>query len=422
MSELINLALAVGLGLLVGLQRQSATDEIAGIRTFPIIALAGALCGLLARGEASGVSDLWLVAAGLMAVVALLVTANLQKARMGEPEPGMTTEAAAIAIFLVGAALSFGHRTEALLATGMVTVLLQWKVRLHGLVDRIRPGELRSIAQLVLLALVILPLMPNQTFGRYDVLNPFQIWSMVVLIVGLSLAAYLAARVFGTSKGALLAGLLGGLISSTATTLSLAQRSREDRRPGSNRVAAVVILIASAVVFPRVLIEIQVVHPPFLKAAAPPLLIVMAAMIALVSWSYFRSRAEMVELDQPEPPSNLREAIVFGALYAAILFGVAFAKERLGDSGLYAVAFLSGLTDMDAITLSTAQLVKAGRIDDTEGWRLILLGGVANLVFKAGAVAVVGSPGLRRAAGAMFAGSLVVGVLVWWLGPSLGFG
>jgi uncharacterized membrane protein (DUF4010 family) len=129
-----------------------------------------------------------------------------------------------------------------------------------------------------------------------------------------------------------------------------------------------------------------------------------------------------VTATEREPPSSLRSAVVFGLLYAAVLFAVAAAKEYFGNAGLYGVAFLSGLTDMDAITLSTAQLVKVGRLDPTAGWRLILLGGMANLAFKAGAVALLGSPALRRQTGLLFLGCLVACGAVWWLAPVIGLG
>jgi uncharacterized membrane protein (DUF4010 family) len=416
-NDLLALALAAGLGLLVGLQREWATDRIAGIRTFPIITLAGALVQLVA-GEGGGL----VLAAGVLALAGLMVVGNLAAVRAGTGDPGMTTEVAAIAMFLVGAALMSGYRTEALLATGCVTVLLHAKAPLHSWVGRIAEGELRAVVQLVLVALVILPLLPDRAYGAFGVLNPFRIWLMVVLIVAVNLGAYIAARVLGGHRGALATGLLGGLISSTATTVSLAQRSRAAKESEPGRAAAAVILIASTVVFGRVLLEIAIVHPPWLRVAAPPLLLAMATVAAVSVFAYLRARRELVTTVEREPPSSLRTAIVFGALYAAVLFAVAVAREYLGDTGLYAVAFLSGLTDMDAITLSTAQLVKAGHVDPTAGWRLVLLGGIANLVFKAGAVALLGSPTLRREAALLFAASLAACAAVWWIAPLLGLG
>jgi uncharacterized membrane protein (DUF4010 family) len=414
-SNLLSLAVAVGLGLLVGLQREWATDRIAGIRTFPIVALAGALVQLLAGASGSAIA----LAAGVLALAGLLVVGNLAAAQAGQPDPGMTTEVAALAVFLAGAAVMAGYRTEALLATGCVTVLLQAKARLHTFVGGIAESELRAVVQLVLVALVILPLLPDRAFGAYGVLNPFRIWLMVVLIVAINLGAYVLARALGGHRGALAAGLLGGLISSTATTVSLAQRSRNSGGEARSRAMAAVILIASTVVFARVLVEIALVHPAWLRASAPPLLLAMAGVSLVTFVAYLRGRHELVTSSEHEPPSSLRSAIVFGALYAAILFAVAAAREHLGSRGLYTVAFLSGLTDMDAITLSTAQLVKAERLDPIAGWRLVLLGGMANLAFKAGAVAALGAPALRRQTVLLFLGALVWCALVWWLGPAL---
>ena len=404
----VALAIALALGLLVGFQRQWATDEIAGIRTFPMFTVLGALIWLISDGNAV------LLGIGLAAIAALLVTANLvvPTART----PGITTEAAALVMFVVGAAVAAGHTLPAVVVAGAVTVLLQWKAELHGLVARLGEDELRAVVQLVLLALVVLPVLPNRTFGPYDVLNPYKIWMMVVLIVGISLAAYVVYRIFGARAGTLLAGVLGGLISSTATAVSYAGRTR--RNPEESPSAAIVVMIASTVVFGRILIEIGVVNPRFLPVAAPPLVVVMMGMVGLALFAYARTNRELDGMPEHEPPSDLKAAIVFGLLYGVILFAVAAAREHLGDRGLYAVAGLSGLTDMDAITLSVANLVGEGRIEGGQGWRLVLVGGLANLVFKAGAVFALGSISMRRRVLTLFGSSLAVGVLVlaFWPG------
>lgn len=407
------LGIAVGLGLLVGLQRQVATDEIAGIRTFPILTVLGALVGLLFPGDEGGV-----VMAGFVALALLFVAGNYALAQKGTPQPGMTTEIAAMAMFLVGLALARGMTAPAVVVAGGITVLLHWKAELHAFVQRIGNDESAAIVRLVLIGLVVLPVLPDRAFGTYGVLNPFRIWLMVVLIVGISLAAYTAYRFLGPRGGTFLAGVLGGLISSTATTVGYAQQSRAKTiGPG---VAATVVMIASTIVLARVLLEIGVVHAPFLRTAGPPLGLLMAAMIVIAARGYFRARNEEVATAEHEVPSDLRAAIVFGLLYAVILFAVAWTKEQLGDQGLYAVAALSGLTDMDAITLSITELVKVGRVEASEGWRLIMTGGLANLVFKGGVVVAIGDPSMRRRVLGLFGLSLLAGVLilVFWGGGS----
>lgn len=407
------LAVATGLGLLVGLQRQYATDEIAGIRTFPILTVFGTLVGLL-----SPPGELGLMMAGIIALALLFVIGNVALVRQGQPSPGMTTEVSALTMFLVGVALARGMTVPAVVVTGGLAVLLHWRRELHGFASRIGSDESTAIFRLVLIGLVVLPVLPNRAMGPYGVLNPSRIWLMVVLIVGISLAAYAASRFLGERGGTLVAGVLGGLISSTATSVSYAQQSRA--KTVTAGVAATVVMIASTVVLVRVLLEILVVHPAFLRTAGPPLGALLLAMLAIAARGYLQARNAEVAPAAHGPPSGLRAAIVFGLLYGLILFTVAWAKEQLGDQGLYAVAILSGLTDVDAITLSVTELVKGGRVAPSEGWRLVMTGALANLVFKGGAVAALGNSEMRRRVVALFGFSLLAGVLilVFWGGGS----
>jgi uncharacterized membrane protein (DUF4010 family) len=410
LTVLQDLAIALGLGLLVGLQREWVDSRLAGIRTFPIIGILGVLAGDLATSLGP-----WVVPAGLLAVAALIVMGNVAKLRTGAPDPGLTTEIAILVMYLLGAALSADYTTEVLVAGGTVAVLLHWKRPLHDLVDKIGEADAQAIFRLSLIALVILPVLPNRSFGPYQVLNPFNIWLMVVLIVGISMGAYIAYKLLGTRSGSLVSGLMGGLISSTATTVSLSRRSRTASIESS---AAVVIVIASAVVFVRVLFEIALVAPAVLGSTALPLAVMLATMIGMSAVLCRRSLGVLAgPTDEAEPPSELSAAIVFGVLYAAVLLGVAFAKAEFGQTGMYVVAALSGLTDMDAITLSTSQLMRTDQLGPETGWRLIMVGALANLCFKAGLVAALGPRGLLRRIGAAFGVTGAVGIALLFLWP-----
>lgn len=404
-----NLAIALGLGLLIGLQRERAAGQVAGIRTFALIAVLGAISGTLAD-QFGG----WLVVAALLGVAALLSVANRIRVEAGELDPGVTTEMAALVTLLVGAGLPAGYLTESIVVAGGTAFLLQFKKPLHRFVDRIGSEEARAIFRLVLLALVILPVLPNTALGPYGVLNPYEIWLMVVLIVGISLAAYVAYRLLGPRGGTLAAGVLGGLISSTATTVSQARR---DAGPEGRAAAASVIVLASTAVFARMLIEVAVVNPGMLPAAGPPLVLTMGIMAAAATWGYVRDRGQMKgSATDPEVPSQLGTALTFGLLYAVVLVAAAAAREEFGTRGLYAVSALSGLTDVDAITISAAQLVDGGRVDAATGWRMMLLASLTNLVFKAGAVLVLAGRGLfwpvMRRFGAALAGGAAL-LLLW---------
>lgn len=409
MAVIQKLAIATGLGLLVGFQREWTAPHVAGLRTFALITVFGTVAGLFV-GDAGG----WLICMGLAAVATMIVVGNVVKFADAEEEPGLTTQAAALVMYLVGVAIALDRLELGVIVGGGTAVLLHWKEPLHDIVQRVGEADIRAIIQLVLIALVILPILPNESYGPYGVLNPFEIWTMVVLIVGISLGGFLCYKFLGAKAGTLLGGILGGLISSTATTVSYARRAR--RTPGVANLAALVIMIASTIVFGRVLIEVAVVAPGILRDIVPPLAVMMGLM-TLVSFGLFFFRGEQVEqLPLAEDPSELKAAIIFGLLYAAVLFAVAAVKEHFSNDALYIVAALSGLTDMDAITLSTAQMINKGRLGVDTGWRMIMIGALSNLVFKAGAVAVLGHRKLLLRVTTAFGIALVGGVLllVYW--------
>ncbi len=407
-----HIGIALGLGLLVGFQREWKKDDVAGIRTFALITVLGALSAKLA--ETYTPYGAWILAAGLIALTGMLVLANVAKFRKGHDDPGLTTEAAVLLMYLVGAAVVAGHTGAAVLVGGITAVLLQWKRPLHQFARGMDEAETRAIVRLVLIGLVILPILPNETYGPYDVLNPFRIWLMVVLIVGISLTAYIVSKLVGSHIGTLAAGVFGGLISSTATTVGYSRRARDST--GGMATPAVVIVIASTVVFARVVFEIALVAPTILRQTAPPLLTMMGWMAVLSLGGYFIARKRLHEPEEQKPPSDIRAAIVFALLYAVVIFAIAWATEK--DSGQYLVAALSGLTDMDAITLSTAQLVGSNRMDADLGWRLILVGGMANLVFKSGVILAMGGRRLLMWLLPPFTAALIGGALILWLWPT----
>ena len=406
----LQLAVSIGLGLLVGLQRERTHPTIAGIRTFPLITALGTVAAQLAH-----VFGGWVVAAGFLATAALVLAANLVAIRSDQGDPGQTTEFTTLVMYGAGALVVVGPMAVAVVLAGTVAVLLQLKGPLHSFAGKLGEEDLRAIMQLALVALVILPVLPDRTFGPYGVLNPFQIWWMVVLIVGLSLAGYVAYKLFGAGAGTVLSGVLGGLISSTATTVSYARRTRQ--APEICGLAALVVLIASAVVYVRLLVEIAAVAPRSFLALAPPIaaMLGIAALISVGAW--FLRRGEQPEPPRQDNPAEMKSALTFGALYALVLLAVAYARDRFGTAGLYAVAGLSGLTDMDAITLSTARLVDSGKVAAGDGWRAILLASFSNLLFKAGVIGVLGAWRLFGRIAVLFGLALAGGGLVWWLWP-----
>ncbi len=404
------LVVSLGLGMLLGLQRERTERSIGGIRTFPFIALFGTICAQI--GEITGT---WIIAAGLLALAALVVTANLARLKQAGRDPGMTTEIATLLVYALGVLIVVGDMTSAVVLGGGMALLLHYKGPLHGFAQAVGERDMHAIIQFVLITLIILPVLPNENYGPYVVLNPFRIWLMVVLIVGIGLTGYVAYKLFGSRSGTLLGGIIGGLVSSTATTVSYARRTTENHNLAP--LGALVIMIASCISIARVVVEIGVVAPGSFGALAPPLIAMFLACCLISGGLYFFSRDGHTGMPEQGNPTEIRPALIFGLLYALVLLGIAFAKDRFGTGGLYAVAMISGLTDMDAITLSTAQLADHGSVETATAWRAILIGSMANFLFKLGIVAILGPRALTLRVAAAFGLSLAAGGLILWLWP-----
>ncbi len=406
---LVQLAVSFGLGLLLGLQRERTERSIAGIRTFPLIALFGTICAHLAQGFGG-----WVLASGLVSLAGFVVWANVAKFKAGDVHPGITTEVTAVLIFALGAYIAAGHMGAAVVVGGAVALVLQYKKPMHAFAGAIGERDMRAIMLFVLLTLVILPVLPRADFGPYGVWNPFEIWLMVVLIVAIGSSGYVAYKLLGAKVGTLLGGILGGLISSTATTVSYARRTAS--APQIAPLAALVIMIASCVSVARVLVEIAVVAPRSFPRLAAPLAAMLAACAAIAGALYFFSRREKTELPEQQNPAELKPALIFGGLYALVLLAVAAAIDFFGSAGLYAVGLLSGLLDVDAITLSSAKLVESGRTTVADGWRTILVAAMSNFAFKFGIVALLGNRALTLRIAIAFNLALASGglIFVFW--------
>lgn len=411
-SRIIGLGLALGLGFLVGLEREWSAHKLVGLRSFALIGLAGGLAALL--GETWGG---WVVAAGAIAMTAIVISRLLQPGRPAQErmEYGATTLLAALAVYLIGAACVSGFQAHAVVMGGAVTLLLHWKQPLHGLVDQIGRDEFNAIIRFVLITLVVLPVLPNRTFGPYDVINPFQTWLLVVLIVALNLMGYVAFRLLRADSGAVLGGFLGGMISSTATTVSFAGMTR--RSPELATSAALIILLASAVVYVRVAVELTAVAPGLLVHAAGPMGAFTLVMLAACAVLWPRVRRHKVSLPEQTNPARLSVALTFAAMYMVIIVAVAAGRDHLGDDAIYLIAIVSGLTDVDAMTLSVGQIFSSGEMDARVAWRAIFLATLANLLFKIGAACVLGGSALRRHMLPLGSATLLAGVAVFLLWP-----
>ena len=406
------LGIALALGLIVGMQRERTDSRLAGIRTFPLITILGTMAGLLALRLGG-----WIVAAGFLSLAVIVIMSDRASSELPS-NPGITTEVAALLMFGLGAYLVPGYTSVAVVLAGSIAVLLHLKPEMHALARKVGDTDFKAIMQFVLVTLVILPVLPNREFGPFDILNPFKIWLMVVLIVGISLGGYLAYKFLGATSGSIVAGVLGGLISSTATSVSYARRERE--APQICSMAALVIMIASAVMFLRVVVIVGVVGPGVFASIIGPLATMLAVTVVIAMGMWFFTRKEPVKPPDPENPSELKSAIIFGIIFAIVLLGVAAARHYFGSRGLYVVAGLSGLTDMDAITLSTLELVKSNQTEPFVAWRMILIAATANFVFKGALVAALGDRKLLARIAPPFGIAIAAAILIILLWPRSG--
>ena len=407
-------AISAAVGLLVGLERERNPHTKAGVRTNALIAVLGSLSALLAQSLPStgGV----VIAAGVVAVAFIIGAAHLIDPTTRADDSGTTTTVAAVAVFLLGAANGYGH-TVLVVGVGIaMTALLHFKSELERAASQLTATDIRSVLQFGIVSAVILPVLPNQPYGPYGALNPFHIWLMVVLIAGVSLAGYVAWRLTWVRRGLLLTGILGGLVSSTATTLAYARQARSGAQPHAS--ACVVLLLANATMFARVLLLTVVVAPSVAPRAALVLLPALLAAVPVLVVQWRRAGTDLARIDGAglqRNPTQLGSAIVFAAGYALVLLVAAWVSDHVGTEGLYGVALVSGLTDVDAITLTLMRMFNTGSADATVVATALGLAVGANLVLKAVLAGVAGGWPIGRAMAAGFAGpmaGLMVGIAV----------
>lgn len=403
-------AVSLLVGALVGIERERAKEEhqrlFAGIRTFPLIALLGFLSGLLGTAVAP-----WVLGVFSAGFIAMVVVSYYLEGRTGAL--GATTEVAAIIVFVLGVLIHHEFYIVAIAASVVLTLFLSLKGPLQELIVHVQPEDIYATLKFAIITAIVLPILPNTTMGPLDVINPRQIWYMVVLIAGISFLGYVLVKVFGSKKGLTLTGMMGGLVSSTAVTLSFSQKSRE--APELDKTFASAIVLACSIMFPRILVEVAVVNRSLLAFIWPYIAIltvsgVGASMILL----FGKKRDTMTEVDLKNPFALL-SAIKFGLVFALIIFVSKAAQVYLGDNGVYIAAALAGLTDVDAITLSMANLSKSTLRESTASVA-ILIAVVVNTIVKASIAFSLGAAALRRYTLPGFGIVLLTGmVLIGWL-------
>jgi uncharacterized membrane protein (DUF4010 family) len=408
MELFFRLGLSLAIGLLIGLERGWQQREgpegsrVAGIRTYGLIGLLGGIWALLAEelGEI-------LLGFAFAAFVALMIVAHL-RART-DTDQSVTGVVASLVTFALGALAVRGHEAVAPAAGVVTAVLLSMKPVLHSWLRRIEPAELYAGLKLLLISVVLLPVLPDRGFGPWAALNPYELWWMVVLIAGISFVGYLAMKIAGTQRGVMLTGLFGGMVSSTAVTLSFSRMG--STRTTLRRLLAAGILAAAGTMFPRMLVEIAVVNRNLLGSVALPLGVMTAASACAAAWLWRMERsrhaAQGTEEVMLRNPMELWPAVQFGLLLSVVILLAQLLRAWLGEAGIYLLAGISGIADVDAITLSLSRMAQTDLVPQVAARGIVLAATVNTLVKGVLALAIGG-----RAMGVpIFLGLLITAAL-----------
>lgn len=411
----LSFLVALAAGSLIGLEREQSRalggkpGMSGGIRTFPLIALSGALAALLAHAVGA-----WAILGTLLALGAFLSISYYEEWKRDQA-PGLATLVAALITFLLGVlallpGLPLATRERYLLiiaSASVVMALLSFKAPLHRAAAQMSEDDIYAAAKFVILALVVLPLLPDRTVGPLQVLNPFNVGLMIVLVAGISFIGYVLTRAVGEKESLALTGVLGGLVSSTAVTISVASRARA--APETMPLAAMAILAASATMFARILAIVGIVDLGLLPGLLGPIgaMMVVGYLAGLAYYLRARHRLQQTEPVAHRNPFELRTALRFGIFYALVIVLSKAALSRFGDAGLHVSSLLAGLADVDSIVLSVTRFHLAGLAEQTAA-TAITLAAMTNTVVKAGLAWWLG--GWRLAGPLLLGFGLVVGV------------
>ena len=402
---ILKFLIALALGALIGIERERKKEgtEFAGVRTFILIAILGTLSAYLSQDF----PYFWMVSfAGLVVLVGLSYLVTTRK----NDDVGITTEIAAFLTFVLGM-LCFTDEGMLLapIFAIIVTTLLAIKPHLHRFAHRVSEKELINTLKFLIIAFVILPLLPDEVIGPLAVFNPFQIWLMVVFISAISFTGYILMKFIGPERGLGVTGIVGGLVSSTAVATSMAARVKES---GILMKAAVfATVVASSMMFLRMLFEVSVINPALLPQLSAPMMVmgVLGIILGIVVWK----RTEVRHMDADlklDNPFSLKPALIFGALFLTILFLSKIANIYLGSSGVYLASIISGVADVDAITISMA-LLAPDTISNNTAVTSITLAAISNTVFKFLITLFLGTRKFGRNIGIIFLVIILAGLV-----------
>lgn len=388
-----NSVLALVLGFLIGLQREMhiiyshKSKDFGGARTFAMIALFGYLSSWF-----SAYSPYFLAVAA--AITGLLLIAAYVINSMSVSDKGSTTEFSALVVFVIGAMLPFVPIIFPVFLTMVILLILNLKDKIQEYEQTITKQDLSAAIMFMVMTFAILPIIPDKTIDPMGLVNLYRIWIMVVLVAGISFFGYIAIRFLGATHGIVAAGLLGGLISSTAVAMSMARRIHENGFLAKN--LAIGIALASSMMLIRVGFEMWIINPALTYPFIIPIAVGSLLGFGYIGMMYFTSGREQITQDiEFKNPFDLKEALLMGIIFGVTLALIKAADQYVGDMGVYAVASLSGIADVDAIILSLSSLAKNG-LHPTTAHYAIIIAIITNTLIKMALVLFLGKASLFR--------------------------
>lgn len=406
-----NLFIALLLGAIVGTQRgwvmrnSVEGSRVAGIRTFSLVGLLGGLVGILAN-----IYTPLLLGFALIALVILACIAFVIQQRKSE-DISITGVVSLVITFVLGSLAVSGEPVLAAAAAVITAVVLDNKKELHQALQRLQEYELDAALRLLLISIVLLPLLPNQAYGPWKALNPYEIWWMVVLIASISFVGYFAIKIGGAKRGILFTSVFAGLSSSTALTLQFSHLSRE--QANISPLLASGILLSCGTMFPRLLIVLSVINPQLVTLLGPIALVMMAALYLPAWWIWRRSEVEQIE--QPNKQTNplaLQSALFFGVVLAVIMLLSHALSDLFGSAGVLILSALSGITDVDAISLALGRQSTQTLSMETAALGILIAASV-NTVVKMGMVVAIGDKALWRRVAPVMVGCVLSGAILF---------
>lgn len=406
---MLGVLMSLAIGLILGLEREydKLKDDsgYAGIRTFPIVTITGYMMGVLSTAFSN-----WFLLLGMMAIILFLGIGQLVKTR-GGVSLGMTTNLALIATFLLGVMVSQGLYRDSIATAVIMVTLLSLKTTFREIIKNITHQELFAFIKFAIIALLILPFLPNKDYGAGGLLNPFEIGSIVVIVSFLNFFGYFLVKFVGSRKGILLTSILGGIISSTAVAWNYAAKSKKNPELSSEYSAG--IIIASAIMYPRLVLLAVIFNPAIIsELAVPSILLTLICIVPAILFMRKNKNSEQEAATKIDlgNPLNMMNALSFTAIYIVILYAVYYGNEFFGESGLYYSGIIAGLADTTAITISMAKFSLIGEQLNLAAM-VIIAATLSNTLVKLGIVFSRGSKTTSKLVGYIFGAGVVIGTL-----------